>query len=108
MSFQSIDSLDHKLDPRAKTGWWKYRLIDTDWEETDIVYGYGNGIWIALAVINTYSMLGLPVVPNLITALQWHSDTTGHSISTLIGWIKSNNHKFAQYEEELNKYILLI
>jgi hypothetical protein len=113
--FQSYTYLEYfGHNPNTNEHRWRYSIVDDEFEEVavGVGVGVGVGVWVglgrAVAVIDTYGKRGLPVVPNLIRALQWYNSKYGYSIGQLIAWNKQYNSKFAQYEQEVEKYLVLL
>jgi len=109
--FQSYKYLEHLgYDTNTNEYRWRYKIVDTEFEEVgvvapetpDVVVGVG------VAVIDTYSNRGLPVVPNLIIAFQWYSGKCGYSLEQLIAWQLQYNPQYKQYEEEIERYLVLL
>jgi len=87
---------------------WRCKIVDTEFEEVGITSGRELGVAISVAVIDTYSTRGLPIVPNLIRALQWFGSRYSYSLEQLIAWQKQYNPKFKQYEQEIERYLILL
>ena len=103
--FQSFEFLKHLgYDTNTNEYRWRYKIVDTEFEEVGAVGGVG----LAVAVIDTYSKRGLPVVPNLIIAFQWYSGKCGYSLEQLIAWQLQYNPQYKQYEEEIERYLVLL
>jgi hypothetical protein len=97
---------------------YEYRIIDSDFE---VIYNlnsfnckpYSSPIIRIVvyegcsSVINVYEERKLPVAPNLVKALIFSEK---HYYTSIIRTIKGLKHntKFAQYEKDLEKYLLLI
>ena len=129
--FQSFEFLECSCyDPKTNKYRWRYKIVDSEFEEFTDVAGIGGtvkkalalalevgvGVWVGVgvgvgvgfAVIDTYSKRGLPVVPNLIIAFQWHSSEYGYSLEQLIALQKQYNPQYKQYEEEIERYLVLV
>jgi hypothetical protein len=114
--FLSYKYLDYKgLDPKTGEHRWRYKIVDSEWEEValevalEVGIGVGVGVvGVEVAVIDTYSKRGLPVVPNLIRALQWYNSKYGYSIGQLIAWNKQYNPRYKDYEQEIERYLVLL
>src|SRR5271155_3180851 len=106
--FQSYEYIKYLgLDPKTKQYRWEYRIVDDDWEEVAVGVSAGVGaVLVGASVINTYSKRGLPVASNLIRALQWHSQKYGFTLEQVIASQKQYNPEYAQYEDEINKYLI--
>jgi hypothetical protein len=101
-------------DNKTKLYNYRYKIVDDDFEVIDIfrlgqvealeeVKGGGT-----LGVIETYEKRNLPVAPNLIKAILWYCDKYGYGIKDIICWNKDYNPKFAKYEKDIEKYLLLL
>ena len=107
--FQSYTYLEYfGYNPNTNEHRWRYSILDDEFEEVGVGVGPYGEVGIEVAVIDTYSNRGLPVVPNLIRALQWYNSKSGYSIAQLIAWQKQYNSKFAQYEQEIERYLVLL
>ncbi|SRR5258708_23805076 len=91
-------------DSKTKLYKWEYKITDSEFEEIDTVAG-GS---VAAAVIDTYEKRNLNVAANLIRAFIWQNKKYDWPISEIIKWNKQFNPKFAKYEEDINKYLILI
>src|SRR5271155_44822 len=100
------------LDPKTNQYRWEYRIVDDDWEEVGVVVenkvAGAFAVGVGVAVIDTYSKKGLPVAPNLIRAFQFESQKYGYILEQLIAWHKRYNPKFTQYEDEINRLLVLL
>ena len=86
---------------------YQYKIIDTDFEEVGVAVGVG--VWFAGEVIDAYEKRGLNVPSNLIKAILWHHKKYPHySIQQIIEWNKKYNKKFAKYEKDIEKYMVLM
>jgi hypothetical protein len=64
---------------------------------------------IAFAVIQEYSKRNLNVAANLVLAFVWYNKIyPGWSIQNMIDYNKKHNSLFSQYEEDLQKYMVLL
>jgi hypothetical protein len=106
-------------DNKTKLYSYQYKIIDDNFEVIDIVglgrglgrgggRGWGLGGGLGRGLIETYEKRNLQVAPNLIKAILWCHKKYGYSISELLAWNKTYNPKFAKYEEELEKYLILL
>src|SRR5208282_5570747 len=93
-------------DPKTKMLRYQYKIVDTDFEEVgaDAI----AGLTAEVGVIETYRKKHLPVVPNLIKAWQYNSKKYGYSMYLVIEWSREYNPYFPEYEDEINKYLLLL
>ena len=102
----SLDVYDHNR--------WKFKIIDSEWEAVAVavgvalVVGVVAGVEVGVAVIQEYSKRELPVAANLIRAFQWYSSKYGFSIQQLIDWNKQYNPQYKQYEEEVDRLLVLL
>ena len=113
--FQSIEFQKHLgYDADTKEHKWQYKIIDSDFEDVGVAVAVevGVGIWVwvgVAAVIEEYEKRNLPVAANLITAILYtHKRHPVYSIQEIIEENRKYNPKFAQYEEDLNKYLCLL
>ncbi|SRR5258708_7829120 len=81
---------------------WEYKIIDSEFE--DICEASA----VAIAVINTYEKRNLNIAASLVKAFIWQSKISDWSISDIVKWNKQWNPKFARYEEDVNKYLMLM
>ena len=109
MSFKSIKYETYLgCDADTKEHKWQYKLIDSDFE-VEVEFGVDVGVEIAVAVIDTYEKRKLNVAANLALAfLYLNKNYDNISIQQIINWNKQYNPKFAQYEKDLEKYMVLI
>ncbi len=64
---------------------------------------------VGVAVIEVYEKRNLPVAPNLIAAILYLNKLFPYyQIQQIIEANRKHNPKFAQYEEDLNKYLCLL
>ena len=106
-SFKYKKSLGYKDGKHS----WEYELTDSD-------FGTVSGVWVdiagavvevGVAVIQEYSQRKLNVGKNLMLFFVWHNKQHPYwSIQQLIDFNKKHNPLFAQYEEDLQKYLLLL
>ena len=90
-------------DPETKQGRYQYKITDSDFEEVVV----SENSWVA--VIEVYEKRNLPVAPNLIAAILYLNKLYPHiSIQEFIEDNRKYNPKFAQYEEDLSKYLSLL
>jgi hypothetical protein len=107
-SYAYIKYLGH--DQKTDEYRYEYKIVDDDW----VGVGVGVAVEVAVeaevevAVIQEYSKRDLPVAPNLVRAFQWFSKKYGYSIEQIIAWNKEYNSKFKQYEEDIEKYLVLL
>ena len=89
---------------------WVYELTDS---EFGTISGIGGEYWIWVGggsvVIEEYSKRNLNVAKNLIFAFVWYNKlNTWWSIQDMIDFNKNRNPLFLPYEEDLQKYLLLL
>ena len=109
--FQSYDYRKYiGYDSKTKLYRWEYKIVDSEFEEIDGVAGGSGGTTVGagVAVIDTYEKRNLNVAVNLVKAFTWKSKKYNWEISKIIRWNKQYNPKFAKYEEDVNKYLILI
>ena len=99
-------------DSKTKLYRWEYKIVDSEFEEMDgysmAVLDLGVAAGTSVAVIDTYEKRNLNVAENLIRAFIWQSKEYGWPISYTIKYNKQFNSKFAKYEKDIEKYLLLI
>ncbi len=66
------------------------------------------GVNIGVAVIDTYEKRNLNVAANLVKSFIWYSRKYGWSIRYIVKENKQYNPKFAKYEKDIEKYLVLI
>jgi uncharacterized protein YneF (UPF0154 family) len=113
MSFQSYEVIKYLgYDQKTKEYRYEYKIVDDDWVGVGVgvVVGVGVwvGVWVAIAVIQEYSKRDLPIVPNLVRAFQWYSQNYGYSIEQIIAWNKQYNPIYKDYEQDIERYMLLL
>jgi hypothetical protein len=86
--------------------------VDSDFEErTDVItgaYECGPGIVAGIAAINIYEKRNLNVAANLIKVFHYYSSRWGNSFNSIIEANKKNSPRFTKYENDLQKYLVLI
>jgi hypothetical protein len=94
-----------------------YKYENYRYELTDSGFGTISGVteisWhsaaIGSAVIQEYSKRNLNVAANLIRAFIWYNKKYPYfSIQELINFNKNHNPLLQQYEEDLQKYLVLL
>ena len=111
MSFVSYEHLGSKsYDPKTNEFRWRYKIVDSEWEAVGVVVAVAVGVavGVAVAVIQEYSKRELPVAANLIRAFQFISTKRGYSIQRIIDWNKQRNPQYKQYEQEIERYLVLL
>jgi hypothetical protein len=92
---------------------YEYRIVDTEFEEVGVAVEGAPALAVEVefeaevGVIETYRKRNLPVVPNLIRCWQFQSKRYGWRMERIFSWSKQHNPYFAEYEDEINKYLLL-
>jgi hypothetical protein len=91
---------------------WGYEIIDSEFRTSSGVINIEKKaayvIDTATAVIQEYSKRKLNVAANLAIAFVWlHKLYPYYSVQDLINYNKKYNPLFQQYEEDLNKYLVL-
>ncbi|SRR5258708_11488121 len=109
LSYGYIKCIDH--NSKTKLYRWEYKIIDSEFEEIEArVAGREVDVVISSAyavAIDIYERRGLNVATNLVRAFIWQSKKYGWSISDMVKWNKHHNPKFAKYEEQISKYLIL-
>ena len=109
--FQSYKYIKYLGEKDGKHS-WEYELIDSDFGTVSGVWGgveVWGGVGVAIAVIQEYSQRKLNVAKNLMLAFVWQNKQHPYwSIQQLIDYNKKHNPLFSQYEEELQKYLILL
>ena len=101
-SYKYVKYLDYKDGKHS----WEYELTDSDF---GTISGVGVEVVVGVAVIQEYSKRKLNVAANLALAFVWHNkQNPAWSIQQLIDYNKKYNPLFAQYEEDIQKYLPLL
>jgi hypothetical protein len=114
MSFKSYEYKILGFDQKTKSYRYGYKIVDDDWVGVDfavgveVEVGVGVVVGVAVAVIQEYSKRDLPVAPNLVRAFQCFSKNCGYSIEQLIAWNKQYNPIYKDYEQDIERYMLLL
>jgi hypothetical protein len=117
MSFKSYEFVKYLgLDQKTKEYRFEYKIVDDDWVGVVVAVGFGVAVGVGLgvavevgaAVIQEYSKRDLPIAPNLVRAFQWFSKKYGISIEQVIAWNKQYNSKFKDYEQDIERYMVLL
>ena len=116
--FQSVEYQKYLgYDAATKEYRYQYKIIDSDFEEFAVGFAVGVGVGVAVgvagavavAVIDTYEKRNLNVAANLIKFILYlHKRYPDYTIQQIIETNRKYNPKFAQYEEDLNKYLCLL
>ncbi len=123
--FQSYELIKYLgYDTATKEHRCKYKITDSDFEEVGVTVegvGVGNlnvaatqsyclevGVVVSLAVIEAYEKRNLNVAANLVLAILYISKRHGYSVQNIINSNKQYNPKFAQYEKDIEKYMVLL
>ncbi len=103
--FQSFEYQKYLgYDAAAKEWRWQIKIIDSDFEEVAVVVEVGVGV----AVIDVYEKRNLNVAANLMLAILYISKNYGSPVQQIIEWNKQYNPKFAKYEKDIEKYMVLL
>ena len=92
---------------------WEYELTDSEFGtvsgvEVGVVVG-GSEVDVGIAVIQEYSQRNLNVAKNLMLSFIWNNKQYPYySIQQIIDFNKKYNPLFPPYEEDLQKYLLLL
>lgn len=87
---------------------YDYIITDTDFVETGT---FEEAVGTGVAVIDVYEKRNLNVAANLAIALKWQSNNHeiyGFDIQHYLNWNKEYNPKFLKYEQDIQKYLLLM
>lgn len=110
VSFQYITG-DYDSSSRYIFG---YNIVDSDFEESGIEpeciaakTGCKSAVSASRVFVEIYRKRNLPVVPNLILFWRYMSDHFGYAIDALISQTQQHNPFYPEYEDEINKYLLL-
>ena len=95
-------------DPKTNEHRWKLKIVDSEWEAVGVAVASGVAVAFAVAVIQEYSKRELPVAANLIRAFQFISTKRGYSIQQIVAWNKIYCPQFKQFEEEVDKLLVLL
>ena len=97
-------------DPKTGEYRWRYKIVDSEWEAVGVGVAVvdGGAVWVGCAVIQEYSKRELPVAANHIRAFQFISTKRGYSIQQIIDWNKQFNPQYKQYEQEVERYLVLL
>ena len=97
---------------------FEYELVDSEFgtvsgvvvgDGPPIAYTNYNRVGVGVAVIQEYSKRKLNVGKNLMLAFIWYNKQHPYySIQKMIDYNKKRNPLFSQYEEDLQKYLLLL
>jgi hypothetical protein len=100
ISYKLIKYLDDK-------NVYEYELTDSKF---GTVFGeIAGGVMVWKSVIHEYGKRNLNIAANLAVALVWWQKHSSHlSIKDIIDYNKIHNPHFLQYEEDIQKYLLLL
>ncbi|SRR5258708_3590956 len=93
-------------DSKTKLYHWEYKIIDSEFEEIGVSVSAFVGV--GIAVIDTYEKRNLNVAANLIKSFIWYGRGNKWLIGEIVRWNKQYTPKFAKYEEQIKKYLILI
>jgi hypothetical protein len=108
--FKSYEYYHLDYDPKTNTYRWEYKIVDDDWVAVGVVVAAPVAARLpgGAAVIQEYSKRDLPIAANLVRAFQWQSKKYGVSIEQIIAWNKQYSPKFKQYEQDIERYMVLL
>ena len=108
--FQSFEYQKYLgYDAATKEHRYQLKIIDSDFEEVVVGVVVEVGAWVGVAVIETYEKRKLNVAANLVLAiLCFHKLYPNISIQEVIEDNRKYNPKFAQYEGDIEKYMVLL
>jgi hypothetical protein len=105
MSFKSYEVIKHLgFDQKTNEYRFEYKIVDDDW----VGVGVEVAVAVGVAVIQEYSKRDLPIAANLVRAFQWHSKRDGISIEQIIAWNKEYNPLYKDYEQDIERYLVLL
>jgi hypothetical protein len=88
---------------------WGYELMDSEFGMVSGTVVDTSMVEAVIAVIQEYSKRNLNVAANLAIALVWYSKQNPYwSIQEMIYYNKEYNPLFPPYEEDLQKYLVLL
>ena len=109
--FQSYKYIKY-IDRKDGKFSFEYELTDSKFGTVSGVavgVGVGVGVGVEVAVIQEYSQRKLNVAKNLMLFFIWcNKKNPNRSIQEIIDYNKKYNPLFSQYEEDLQKYLILI
>jgi hypothetical protein len=110
ISYKNVEYLGKKDGKNT----WRYELIDSEFGTVfgAVIDSAETNSWVVfgvVAVIQEYSKRNMNVAANLVMAFKWY-DKQYHflSIQKIIDFNKKCNPLFPQYEEDLQKYLVLL
>src|SRR5258708_1080528 len=109
--FISYTETKFGYDSKTKFYSREYRIFDSDFEHTGVSKNTKIALKpesVAISVIDTYEKRNLNVAANLFRAFIWLTKKYNRPISYIVNLDKQFNLKFAKYEEDLNKYLMLM
>ena len=112
--FQSYEfQKDLGYDAATKEHRYQYKIIDSDFEEVAVEVGVAVPVAVpvevAVAVIEVYEKRNLNVAANLLKFILYlHKQYPHYMIQQIIKDNRKYNPKFPKYEEDLNKYMVLL
>ena len=110
--FQSYEYQKHLgYDAATKEHRYQYKIIDSDFEEVVVVVevvAFVVAGAVEVAVIDTYEKRNLNVAANLMLVIIYISKEYGGSVQQIIEWNKQYNPKYAKYEKDIEKYMVLL
>jgi hypothetical protein len=108
MSFKSYEPKYLGFDQKTNKYRYGYKIVDDDWVEVAVAVEVAGEVAVGVAVIQEYSKRDLPIAPNLVRAFQWYSKNYGTSIEQLIAWNKQRNPLYKDYEQDIERYMVLL
>ena len=109
-SYEYINYLDYKDGKYT----YVYELTDSEFGtvsgvEVGVGFGVEVEVEVGIAVIQEYSKRNLNVAKNLMLFFIWRNKKyPNRSIQQMIDRNKKHNPLFSQYEEDIQKYLLLL
>jgi hypothetical protein len=104
-----------KYDEKTNIYKQQCKIIDSDFEQiitarfNHMPGGTIDGLYLnMLPIIEAYEKRNLPIAPNLIKAILYVHKNAYYSISELLDFNKDYNQKFAKYEKDIEKYLILL
>src|SRR5258708_14035555 len=83
---------------------WDYNLIDSEFKEIFGDFEAGIGSF----VIDIYEKRNLNVAANLAKAFIWYGKKYNLAVRDLIKYNKQYDPRFSKYEEDVNRYLILV
>jgi hypothetical protein len=100
------------LGTKDNKSMWEYELTDSEFGTVSgiVELSYSGSVQMGIAVIQEYSKRNLNVAANLAVAFVWYNNRCSGDVSIqyIIDFHKKNSPLFLQYEEDLQKYLVLL